>query len=101
MALAKPIALIVLLFIALLWLVSPARAAGLCGPYAAFVASLAKNYDEISQGKGVANEFVVIEVFASKDTFTILATNPMGRACILAAGRGWTAATPTISGDDT
>lgn len=78
----------------------PAQAQSMCMPYAAFVKTLKDRFGESSMGKGVAGEIIVIELFASPDTFTILATTTDGRSCIVAGGKGWEVA-PKDTGDET
>lgn len=87
--------------LALLLLSAPAQALGMCGKRDDFVSTLKSRYGETSQGKGLAGEFAVIELFTSADSFTVLATDPMGKSCIIAAGRDWIDAVPKIPGDDT
>jgi hypothetical protein len=68
---------------------APASAQSMCFPYAQFVKALKDRYGEVSTGKGIAAETLVIEIFTGPETFTILATRTDGMACIIAAGRGW------------
>ena len=78
----------------------PAQAQAMCLPYANFVKTLKDKFGEVSTGKGISADIIVIEIFTSPDTFTILATRTDGMACIIAAGRGWEA-TPKSLGEDT
>jgi hypothetical protein len=80
----------------------PAQAQSLCGKYADFVKTLSDRYNETSIGKGMSGGGpVVIELFTSAETFTILATvTATGNSCIIAAGKGW-ALVETIPGTDT
>lgn len=75
----------------------------MCGPYKEFVKAIeGSQYGESSIGKGVTGGGqAVVELFVGKETFTVLVTWPeSGRTCIIAAGRGWAVAKPTLPGDD-
>lgn len=63
----------------------------LCGPYAVTVARLASRYGETLQGLGVASADSVVTVFANArtGTWSILATDTAGLACLVAAGQSW------------
>ncbi len=100
MTLAKPIAVIAFLFAALIWFVSPAHAQSTCGRYDDYVKALFDKYQETSIGKGLSGSgLVVIELFTSEETYTVLATiTATGKTCIIAAGKGWVAAIPVIPG---
>ena len=84
----------ILLALLALAIAVPAQAQGMCHPYAMMVKSLKDRYGETSLGKGLATDTVIIEIFASPDTFTILATRTDGLACMIAAGKGWEVAIP-------
>ncbi len=86
--------LIALVVIAMLVIAEMAHAQGMCQPYAAFVKVLKDKFGETSIGKGLAGEVVIIEIFASPETFTILATRVDGHSCIIAAGKGWERVAP-------
>ena len=90
-----------LLAILALTLAVPAQAQGMCFPYAQFVKALKDRYGEVSTGKGIAAETVVIEIFASPETFTILATRTDGTSCIVAAGKGWQTYAPKTNEEET
>lgn len=98
--------LIVLVILALggliIWLAVPAQSQSMCGRYADFVKALNDKYRETSISKGMSgNGSVVIELFTSEETFTVLATvTATGKTCIIAAGKGWVAADPKILGED-
>ena len=67
-----------------------ARAQPACGPRAEVVKMLADKYHETARAAGTIRGQFLMEVYASeKDTWTILITDPMGKACIAAAGQAW------------
>lgn len=72
----------------------------MCGSYKKFVIQLENQYQEASIGKGVSRAGqIVIELFVSKDTFTVLASSlTMDRTCIIAAGKGWQVSIPSNFG---
>ena len=75
----------------------------MCGPYKEFVKAIeGSQYGESSIGKGASGGGqAVVELFVGKETFTVLVTWPeSGRTCIIAAGKMWVAAKPTVPGDD-
>lgn len=92
----KPLAAL----LALALLHGGAQAQTLCMPYQAFVKALKDRYGETSQGKGVAGDVMVIELFTSPETFTVRATTTDGRSCIVAAGKGWSVSPPETSGEN-
>ena len=69
-----------------------AQPRGACGDRTQMVAHLASRYGEIRTGAGLGANNMLVEVFASPDTgsWTILATLPDGRSCMVAAGQHWT-----------
>lgn len=74
--------------------ISSANAQGVpsrCGLHAAIVDTLSKKYGETPRGIGLVSNQGVMQVFVSqeKGTWTIVVTNPHGKACLLAAGKGW------------
>lgn len=74
----------------LMWLATPARAMGMCGLRADFVAALNGKYSETRKAVALAGQTSLVEVFNSKaGTWTILVTTPDGMTCIIAAGKGW------------
>lgn len=78
-----------------------AQAQAMCGNYGEMVKVLIERYGESSIGQGIQAETFLIEVFTSRDTFTILRTNSAGQACIISAGRGWEAREPKPKEQDT
>lgn len=62
-----------------------------CGERAEIVRRLAERYGETRRSVGVSGEQRIIEVYASDETgsWTILITNPYGKACLVAAGKGF------------
>jgi len=59
-----------------------------CGERATLVATLAQRYEETPVARGLAAGGGLVEVFAAARTrtWTILATHPEGRSCIIAVG---------------
>lgn len=62
-----------------------------CGLHTSIVDTLNKKYGETAHGIGLVSDQGVMQVFVSqeKGTWTILMTNAQGKACLLAAGKGW------------
>ena len=62
-----------------------------CGPRESIVSYPAKKYKEHPVALGVTNNGGLVEVLQSADgsTWSILASNPQGLACLVAAGEGW------------
>lgn len=76
--------------IALTMLSGPALGLGMCGTRSDFVKALNDKYQESRKSIGIAGEVNVVELFTSKTgTWTILVTTEGGKACIIAAGKGW------------
>jgi hypothetical protein len=70
-------------------MVSPAYAAA-CAPHDEFSRHLEMNYQEKSDGIGVANDGSLFEIFTSdKGTWSLLITNGRKISCIVAAGDMW------------
>lgn len=69
-----------------------AHAAPTCGPRAVVVAQLADRYGETRRGMGLAGNAAIVEVYVSDTaTWTVTATLPDGRTCLIASGTGWEA----------
>lgn len=67
-----------------------ANALGMCGNRADFIRALNDKYQETGKALGIAGQVNLVEIFASKaGTWTILATTPQGKTCIIAAGSSW------------
>lgn len=85
----KTIVLIIaaaLMAFAVFGLSRPAHAAQ-CAPHADVIAGLARNFSETVVAMGIAENGVMIEVFASDDgTWTIVQTAPAGVSCLMASG---------------
>ena len=62
-----------------------------CGERAAIVARLADTYGETRHAAGLSNGRAMVEVYASArtGTWTIIATHPDGRACLVASGQSF------------
>jgi len=67
------------------------------------VAALIDDYGEARRGAGLAGPRVIYEIWASDatGTWTIMAVRPDGLACLIATGRHWFAAIPTMPGSHT
>ena len=79
-----------------------AATAGLCAtPFSheAMVKVLSDRYNETRTGIGLSGQVIIVETFRSKaGTWTILATTPDRKSCIIAAGGGWTDVEPEPAG---
>lgn len=74
----------------LLWSPAHAQVPNACAERHMIVDRLKAGYSEDPVSIGVAQNGSVVEVFASKDgSFTIIATQPTGVACILVTGESW------------
>lgn len=61
-----------------------------CANRAEVVEHLGKIFGERRLGQGLADSGVVIELFAGPEgSFTIFATTPRGRSCLIASGEAW------------
>ena len=99
MLVLKPIALIAILFLALMWWVQPSHALNGCGRYEDFKKALEDNYHETRRFMGVGGG-MILEVYVSpKDTFTILVVKPNRFTCLVAGGEGWIELEPEIIGE--
>jgi hypothetical protein len=91
-------ALCCLLAIAIIFSVK-AHAQPACGPRAEVVKMLADKYQETARAAGMIRGQFLMEVYtSSKDTWTIVITDPMGKACIAAAGQAWDELPPPPKG---
>ena len=78
--------------IAVLALVGAAKAApmagaqGNCGSHAATTEQLREKYKEIPTWYGLTGNGAVMEMYASKDSWTLLLVFPNGNSCLVAAG---------------
>lgn len=86
-------------FAALIALTQQGHAEGApCGTRAAIVDQLGTRYHETRRAIGIASNTMVLELFASDDSgsFTILATLPDGRSCMIASGENFEAVTEPL-----
>jgi hypothetical protein len=61
-----------------------------CAPHDEFSKHLATNYNDQSEGVGVANDGSLFEIFTSENgTWSLLITNGKKISCIVAAGDMW------------
>jgi hypothetical protein len=61
-----------------------------CAPRADIVAQLAARYGEVRVARGLTTAGTAIETFVGPSgTWTMLASGPSGRACVLAVGTDW------------
>lgn len=62
-----------------------------CGPHEIVAGSLASEFHKAPVARMLSDRGFIIEVLATADgaTFTILAINPDGVACLLATGKGY------------
>lgn len=62
----------------------------ICAPRDALVAHLAEEYGERRIGAGLVRDTRIVELFVSEDgSWSILATDPRGTACLVGNGGGW------------
>lgn len=71
-------------------LVLPSQALAQCAPHEEVVSLLSERYQENQKAMGVVGDSRIIELFVSADgSWTLVMTQPTGRACIIAAGQNW------------
>lgn len=87
-----------LILAALLWPARPAlpQTMGVampCHERAEIARQLGQGYDEAPVSLGVQSNGNLVEIFSSPrtGTWTMVATEPSGRSCVVAAGDGWQA----------
>ncbi|HQY44066.1 MAG TPA: hypothetical protein PK450_07800 [Paracoccaceae bacterium] len=90
-------------FVACILLADRARAEETprCGPRAEIIAQLTGNWGEGRRATGLIGTSAVMELFVSDDTgtFSLLATLPDGRSCLIAAGDNFATLAPESPGD--
>ena len=78
-----------------------ADAAQVCGPRDKIVAKLGKQFNEDRKSLGLSGGASVIELYVSfKGSWTLVATNTKGVACLMAAGEAWQDAPQAVAGQD-
>lgn len=62
-----------------------------CGPRERVIANALRLFGEVPIGGGLISDKAMLQVLASPDgaTFSVLAVDARGMACLLAAGFGW------------
>jgi hypothetical protein len=61
-----------------------------CGERSSIIEMLAKKYHEQPRAMAIANQRMLLEVYASQaGSWTILLTHPNGATCIVSAGDSW------------
>jgi hypothetical protein len=61
-----------------------------CAPRAAIVQKLDETYKEARQAIALTKQGGLLEIFVSaKGSWSILVSNPNGKACLVAAGENW------------
>lgn len=89
-----------IIFVLSVILAQPANAL-VCVPLDDALAQLSQGFGETSVFQGVlANGAVVITAAADGGTFTVLLVTPVGTACEIASGDGWSSPPPTHPGKD-
>lgn len=77
----------------------PAAAGGNCGRHDLIVAMLGGKYQEGRRAIGLISGRAVLEIYVSPHgTWTVLATNPAGMSCVMAAGEAWEDAPLPVAG---
>lgn len=61
-----------------------------CGPHDEVVSTLAGKYKEYQAARATSKDMLV-ELFVSDSTWTIILTNGSGVSCLIAAGENWEA----------
>ena len=70
-----------------------------CGPYEIIAGSLNSEYHEAPVARMLADQGFAIEILAAADgsTFTVLAVQPNGTACLLSTGTAFAFVNPTAT----
>ena len=77
------------------------QAATPCGPHDRIGATLAKQYQESRKALGLAGQAQVIELFVSdRGSWTLVATDTQGKACVIGAGEAWQDSAVIATGTD-
>ena len=75
---------------ALCLLAAPAAAQPICMPHAQMIAGLENRYHEAQQGAGLGASGLLVEIYAAPGgSWSLIATDAHGRACMIGAGEGW------------
>lgn len=61
----------------------------ICGDRKEIVTQLKDKYQEVQVAFGITPQGMMLEVFASDQTWTIVITDPNGIACLAVAGTDW------------
>lgn len=70
--------------------IAPSGAYAQCASSDEVKSLLSENYQENKRAMGVVGESRIIELFVSAEgSWTLVMTQPTGRACIIAAGQDW------------
>lgn len=81
--------------------VVPASPGPMCGPHAAMVERLTKQFQESRKAAGLSQQAELIEVYAGNTgSWTIMVTSPAGLSCIVVAGEAWQPERNFIAGLD-
>lgn len=77
----------------------PAVAAGNCGDRDKIIKMLDSKYQEGRRAIGLISGRALLEIYVSRaGTWTILATDPAGLSCVMAAGESWQEAPIALAG---
>ncbi len=94
------VALLVLFILAIFHV--PAHAQPMfCAPFKALSDSLGERYKETDHGGGVINDQAVLRVFIAPGgaSFTVIAVDTAGKACVIATGKDWSVAEPRAANE--
>ena len=76
--------------VAAFFVATPVQAAMFCGDRSKIISFLDRDFQESRSGLGLANNGAVIELYTAKTgTWTMRATNPSGKTCVIGSGEGW------------
>ena len=86
------------LILGILLLPSQAWGQGFCASRAEMVELFGKKYQEVTTAIGLTNTGGLVEVLTSPkgETWTLILTDPTGRACTISAGEWWQTKTRAI-----
>jgi hypothetical protein len=77
------------------------QAATLCGPHDGIGAKLTRQYQESRKALGIAGQAQVIELYVSdRGSWTLVATDTKGQACVIGAGEAWQDSPIIVAGTD-
>jgi hypothetical protein len=80
---------------------SSAEAAKVCGPRERIISELGGRFNESRKSLGLSGTAAVVELYVSVEgSWSLVATNTKGIACLIATGEAWQDTPRTVTGQD-